>query len=224
MGVPQVHYDPESGTEAGPAQNVVEQTDVFTGTGSGNLQRLHHVADQTGSLKQRVTAIGEDVDTLHKLAIAELQREHSAVTEARLKLSVDQELTTLVHHYGMSWSDIARASGVTQQAIRKWRQNGKPSAESRTRLAQLSACLTLIDNAEVSDPAAWLELPIVPEHTPRRMDLFLGGKYYELVALARGDIPPDDAIASLDRNWREVFRVRNEVFLDIDGQLSIKPR
>lgn len=193
-------------------------------TGSDNLQQLHDAVDLTGDLKQRVSALRNDVVAVHKIAVANLRQELTALRERQLKLSVEQGLANLVQGYGMSWSDLARATGVTQQALRKWRQGGRPSPDSRTRLAELGACMMLLEHAEVSEPASWLALPIVPGYNPRRFDLFIAHHHYELIALARNEINPEEALSSLDPQWRQTLLRRHETFVDADEQLSIKRR
>lgn len=205
-------------------ESQIQRHDPFPRAGSDNLKQLHDAVDQTGSLKVRAADLTRDVGVIHKVAIDALHRQLTDLTERQLKLSIEQVLNSLVRGYGMSWSDLARATGVTQQAIRKWRQGGRPSPESRTRLAELGACMALLQHADVSEPASWLELPIVSGYAPRRFDMFLSNHYYELVALARNEITPDEAIASLDPQWQARLLLRHEVFLDSDGKFSVKAR
>ncbi len=204
--------------------NLAERGQLDAGTRSSNLEQLADIADQTGTMKRQVEHLSQRVDGLHGRSIEAFRKELTELTEKQLKLSLNQVLTSLVSGYGMSWSDVARSTGVTQQAIRKWRHGGKPSPESRRRLAELAACVNLLDHAEVSDPASWLELPLVANYIPRRLDLFIRDRHQELIALARGDIGPETAISSLDPQWRDNLRSGHEVFLDTDGQLSIRAR
>jgi len=164
----------------------------------------------------------------------EVQELHSEVRENDLadrsleksKKSVANLLEELAGERGMGWSDIAEIVGVSVSAVRKWRQGGLASPESRSKLARVAALLDVLEEKGlIEDPAAWMEMDFTlePGYFIRPLDLYLEGHVTELVELAEHRQTTAQVLDRVRPNWRQ-SRSEFEVVLDDDGERSIRPR
>lgn len=186
---------------------------------SDQISVSHQLLYRTGRIWERQQELKSQSDDVRRSAILLTVQAH---VELHLKFSVMQELENLTTSLGMGWNDVARAVGISHQALRKWRHGGRPSPELRIRLAQLGAFLGILQGEEVQDPAAWLELPILPGYKGTRLDLFIINDWLALVDLAAGRIEPAEALGHLSRDWPSELRRQHEVFEAGDGGLAIR--
>lgn len=205
--------------------------DQPTGTSAGGVFEYGPSApSQTRALSLRADYLRTECDTLG----GEIQELHGEVREHDLadrsleksKKSVANLLEELAGERGMGWSDIAEVVGVSVSAIRKWRKGGVASPQSRTKLARLAALLdALEEKGLIEDPAAWMEMEFTLDagYFIRPLDLYLEGHVTELIELAEQRQTTAQILDQVRPNWRQ-SRSDFEVFLDVDGERSIRPR
>ena len=94
------------------------------------------------------------------------------------------------------------------------------------KLAQFAALLDVLEEkAPISDPAGWMELtlPIAAGYFIRPLDLYLDGHIDALMDLAESRLEAYQVLDQVRPNWRD-DRSAFEVFQDVDGARSIRPR
>lgn len=197
-------------------------------TGSSGVELPAHPSQTVASITREFGLLRDETSTLdanvgsHHRAAQRLSFELRAREWARR--DVPRLLRELSSQRGLGWSDIARLIGVSVQALRKWR-NGEPATgEHRLAVARLAAFLDLLEDELISDPAGWLEMPLVPGYTPRHLDLYKAGRVDLLFELAGLRVTPEQALDALEPDWRRRFRLEHEVFDAGDGHLSIRRR
>ncbi|HVF05262.1 MAG TPA: hypothetical protein VNA20_10505 [Frankiaceae bacterium] len=202
-----------------------------TGTSTGGVSDYAPSApNETRALSVRADYLRTEVELLG----GEVQELHSEVREQDLadrsleksKKSVASLLEELSNIRGMGWSDIAKVVGVSVSAVRKWRQGGVASAESRTKLARIAALLDVLEEKGViEDPAAWMEMDFTLDagYFIRPLDLYLEGHVTELIELAEQRKTTAQVLDRVRPNWRQ-GRSDFEVIVDDDGERSIRRR
>ena len=144
-------------------------------------------------------------------------------TQELTKKPPKELLNRLAMEYGMSWSGIAQAIGVSVQALRKWRFGGSISPENRILLARIVATLYILEE-QITDPASWLEMPVLEGYGPRHLDL-LSQKYYKhLLDLAFTYVAPEEVLQIINPNWKTEMYLEHEVFIAGDGLPAIRRR
>lgn len=202
-----------------------------TGTAAGGVSDYAPSAlSETRALSLRTDYLRTEVDLLG----GEMQELHGVVrvndladrTLEKGKKSVARLLDELTGIRGMGWSDIAEIVGVSVSAIRKWRNGGVASPESRSKLARIAALLDVLEEKGlIEDPAAWMEMDfgLEPGYFIRPLDLYLEGHVTELIELAEQRQTTSQVLDRVRPNWRQ-SRSDFEVFLDVDGERSIRRR
>ncbi len=202
-----------------------------TATSAGGVSDYAQSApSETRTLSLRADYLRTEVDMLG----GEVQEMHGEVRERDLvdrtleksKKSVANLLEELAGSRGMGWSDIAEVVGVSVSAVRKWRKGGVASPESRSKLARIAALLDVLEEKGViEDPAAWMEMDFTLDagYFIRPLDLYLEGHVTELIELAEQRQTTAQVLGHVRPNWRQ-SRSDFEVFLDVDGERSIRPR
>lgn len=174
-------------------------------------------------LRTEVDMLGGEVQELHGEV---RERDLSDRTLEKTKKSVSGLLDELASDRGMGWSDIAEVLGVSISAVRKWRKGGDASPDKRLKLARIAALLDVLDEKGlIRDPAAWMEmdLPLDAGYFIRPLDLYLEGHVTALIELAEQRQTVTQVLDQVRPNWRE-NRSDFEVFLDVDGERSIRRR
>jgi transcriptional regulator with XRE-family HTH domain len=206
-------------------------SDVPTGTSAGGVSEFAPPASsQTRALSLRADYLRTEVDMLG----GEMQELHGEIRERDLsdraleksKKSVAGLLDELAGDRGMGWSDIAEVVGVSISAVRKWRKGGLASPQSRSKLARIAALLDVLEEKGlIQDPAAWMEMDFSLEsgYFIRPLDLYLEGHVTELIELAEQRQSTAQVLDQVRPNWRQ-NRSDYEVFLDVDGERSIRRR
>lgn len=113
---------------------------------------------------------------------------------------------------------------MSVSAVRKWRQGGVASPESRTKLARIAALLDVLEEKGViEDPAAWIEMGFTLEagYFIRPLDLYFEGDVSELIELAEQGRTTAQVLDQVRPNWRQ-SRSDFELILDDDGERSIR--
>ncbi len=184
-------------------------------------QTMASITRQFGVLRDETSTLDADVVGRHR-TVQRLSLEVRARDWARR--DVPRLLQELSSQRGLGWSDIARLVGVSVQALRKWRGGEPATGEHRLAVARLAAFLDMLDDEVISDPAGWLEMPLVAGYSSRYLDLYRAGRTDLLFELAGLRITPEQALDELTPDWRQRLRLEHEVFEAGDGQLSIRRR
>ncbi len=202
-----------------------------TGTSAGGVSAYAPSApNETRALSLRADYLRTEVDMLG----GEVQELHSEVRGHDLadrsleksKKSAANLLDELASDRGMGWSDIAEVVGVSVSAVRKWRQGGVASPDSRTKLARIAALLDVLEEkGAIEDPAAWMEMDFTlgAGYFIRPLDLYLEGHVTQLIELAEQRQTTAQVLDHVRPNWRQ-SRSDFEVILDDDGDRSIRRR
>lgn len=146
-------------------------------------------------------------------------------TAAKARHDAPTLLDELSTDRGFSWSDIARLCGVSISAVRKWRAGETPSPERRRDLARLAAFVDLLDEiAPVADPATWMLMRLVDDHTATAADLYLDGRSNDLLEHAQGHLGVNELLDRWNPNWRESTRSDWQIVTAADGERSLTRR
>jgi transcriptional regulator with XRE-family HTH domain len=205
--------DQPTGTSAGAVSDYAPSTPSET-------RALSLRADY---LRTEIDLLGGEVQELHGEA---RELDMTDRTLEKTKKSVAGLLEELASGRGMGWSDIAEVVGVSISAIRKWRKGGDASPDSRSKLARIAALLDVLEEKGlVQDPAGWMEmdLPLEAGYFIRPLDLYLEGHVTALIELAEQRQTVAQVLDQVRPNWRE-SQSGFEVFLDVDGERSIRLR
>lgn len=202
-----------------------------TGTAVGGLPTYAPTApSETRALSLRADYLRTEAEMLggqvHDLHTEVREHDLADRTLEKSKKSVASLLKELASDRGMGWSDIAEVVGVSVSAVRKWRQGGVASPDSRSKLARIAALLDVLEEKGViEDPAAWMEMDFSLDagYFIRPLDLYLEGHVTELVELAEQRQSTAQVLDQVRPNWRQ-SRSDFEVVLDVDGERSIRRR
>lgn len=139
-----------------------------------------------------------------------------------------QLLKELSQDWGLSWALIARLTGVSATAVRKWRRGEPMAPDNRRSVARLVAFLEICESCSspIQEPATWLEMPLSNEATITPADLFLAGKESLLLDLISEQVTPHAALDRFDPDWRESYGACSdfEVVESRDGLPTIAER
>jgi len=194
-------------------------TETSTASTLETIRRLQRSYDE---LTGPVRVLHEDV-AAGRRDVREWDLDERTAAKARLDaLALLEELST---DRGFSWSDIARLSGVSVSAVRKWRSGEAPSPERRRDLARLAAFVDLLDEiAPVSDPASWMLMRLSDSHTATAADLYLDGRSHDLLEHAQGHFGVGELLERWNPDWRDETRSEWEIVTAADGERSIARR
>ena len=142
-------------------------------------------------------------------------------TQELTKKPPKELLNRLAMKYGMSWSGIAQAIGVSVQSIRKWRLGDSMSPKSRMSLAKIVATLDILEE-QIEDPAGWLEIPVLEGYGPRHLDLLAQKHHQLLLDLADKIIAPSYVLQIINPNWETEMYLEHEVFIAEDRLPAIR--
>jgi hypothetical protein len=181
---------------------------------------LQELIPESSQLRYRANAVHSDVTSLNReiyeMSLAE-------VTTAKERSSVSTLLDSLVQ-MGFGWSAIARLTGVSVPALRKWRVGQGASPTSRHALARVAALVEMLaDQFMIEDPAAWLEIPLAG--TPVTVgEIYAAGKIDLVIDYAnRWITTPEVLLDSYSPDWQvKHARRAYETFVAADGELGIR--
>lgn len=149
-------------------------------------------------------------------------------TAQAAKRAPGQLLKELSQDWGLSWALIARLTGVSATAVRKWRRGEPMLPDNRRSVARLVAFLEICESCSspIQEPASWLEMPLSGEATITPADLFLAGKESLLLDLVSEQVTPQTALDRFDPSWRESHGMNSnfEVVESPDGLPTIAER
>ncbi len=176
------------------------------------------LTESVGFTRSTVDVISTDVRKLHNDI---LNREWRQDTVRRSKQGV-QSLLEDISELGFSWNDVARLSGVSVPAVRKWRRGGQASGDNRMKLAALlAACDILGRHFMVEEIASWFETPM-PESPVTPMDLYCADRVDLVFELASANMESREILDEFDPDWRKRYDSPFEVVDGEDGIASIQ--
>ncbi len=182
-------------------------------------------AEAVDSIRYSVRVVAGDLAdtsaTAERLARGLAETQLRGAAQQLAKQSARSLLEGLAEQ-GFAWRDVARLLDVSVPALRRWRHGERPTGAHLQRLATLVAFIAKLKDAhEVTDPATWLEIPLVPNFPVSGLDLAAAGRYPELLDVAAGRAFPEDVLGMWQPDWRERYSSDFEVFEAGDGELSL---
>jgi hypothetical protein len=190
------------------------------------ISNAERVERDAGSRRREMHHETRGISEWHEQTLISLLR-HKTDSSARLQLV--ELLSTLTAGYGLGWSDIARLVGVSVPAVRKWRYGGDISPVRRQNLARIVAFLDILYAEGISDPAAWLNMPIVDpvnenltERFTTKKEIYEAGGIVQLLAYAKHHISHDDLLARTGLSANKEA-LGSQLVRAPDGHLSIVP-
>lgn len=183
------------------------------------------------SLLNRADSLVNDYREYHVDAIEHRRDMNSIELERRTafhaKQAPNQSLNQLSDE-GFAWRDIARILRVTVPAVTKWRRGAGVTGQNRLAIGRLSALLDMLADRSISEPASWLEMPLLDGVAISGIDLLAEGRYDLILELA-GQYPGDRTVESVldefDSSWRATsVDTKFESFVADDGAISIRLR
>ena len=185
------------------------------------------LVNETGFLKNRTKILVTDLNEVHQtseeLHIESLRMHHRTLSHKLAKENLSGLLDAL-SDLGLSWREIARVSGVSIPAVRKWRNGEQATGENRRRVAMLAAlCQLAQDEYLIDDVAGWLEVPLHLDVPLTVLDLVVEDRFDLALQLAsERDADPERVLDQFDPEWRERYSSAVEVFTAPDGLLGVR--
>ena len=185
------------------------------------------LVDRTGYLKNQTRILVADSNDVHQ-STEELHNEslttlHRTVALERSKQSLTGLLEDL-SGLGLSWREIARVSGVSVPALRKWRNGGPATGENRKSVAMVVAfCDIARDQYLIDDVASWMEAPLHPDAPVTALDLIAEDRIDLALQLASEQgTDPEQVLDQFEPDWRERYASAVEVFAGPDGLPGVR--
>jgi hypothetical protein len=156
-----------------------------TGTPSRQLEQSPVVQRLQETSFNRESAYRGHRDALsdHHVVRAEALNE----IERQLVAEPTDQLLSELRTFGLLWSAVAQAIGVSDAAIRKWRKGGTIEEPHKRRLARLLGLARLHRTYAMPSTrsafAEWLDTPIVPRFSATPLDLLSLSRHRDAVAL-----------------------------------------
>lgn len=182
--------------------------------------QLSDPVEDVGSLRNSIKQMHESLRQRHRRELFQSWQRQAAERGKQAPAALLEQIADL----GFAWRDVARMVGVSVPAVQKWRRSGGVTGENRRRLAGLLAlCDEITKRYHIQEAASWFEMPIagVPV-TP--IDLYTEGRHDLVLEHACGHGDEQQILTAYDPGWRERFRSDFEVYLDTDGEMSIRPK
>ncbi|MFF9248818.1 hypothetical protein [Streptomyces globisporus] len=203
------------------ATSPVETLVQPSGPPATTASQLDAIVEETGSLRSQSKFTAEDSTELHRRALFVSWQQR---TNERGRLAPSALLDEIAD-LGFAWRDVARMIGVSVPAVQKWRRSGGVTGENRRRLASLLAlCDEITARYGIQEVASWFEMPISSLAPVTPIDLYAESKSTLILDHAWGHCDPEDILTAYDPDWRERFRSDFEVYLDHDGEMSLRPK
>jgi hypothetical protein len=182
---------------------------------------IDDATEHASRLRDEVGMIGLDAKGIYQDALR-LQLDTRAAHNA--KRGLKSLLFELNDARGLGWSELSRLLGVSVPAIRKWRLGGRISPDRLLALARLAGFLDALEEQSVSDPAAWLHLPLSTE-LDRGISgarLYAEGLDVDLLEYANGHLTLSQLLNSAGKRI-PLTRRTHDVLLAPDGHYSVIP-
>lgn len=140
------------------------------------------------------------IEAVHRTTDEESARLVTLIDSGALAL-----LEELSESFGLAWTSVAQAAGVSVPAVRKWRLGGTVSNGNMASLASLVLALRELRDLGIEEPGNWLERWVRPDVPVRRVALIRNGDTTVVRALAHDALSAEQALDSCIQNWRERY-------------------
>ena len=193
---------------------------------ASKTRTIDELVEDVGFLRNRARLLGEDVDETARQAGELHHRAFEAQLNTRARDVARREAAAILEEiagHGFAWRDIARLVGVSVPAVRRWRQGEPTTGPHLLAIARLLAFIDILRTDHlVSDVAAWMEMPLVPEAPLTGVDLAEAGRLTDLLDLAAQHARAEEVLDSWRPGWRDRYRSDFEVFEAADGEMGIR--
>lgn len=209
-------------TPTGSSVGLGETVENPTRTIADLVDRAGHLKNQTRILVADSNDVHQSTEELHNESLSTL---HRTVAHERAKQSLAGLLDEL-SDLGFSWREVARVSGVSVPALRKWRRGGPATGENRKRVAMVVAfCDIARDQYLIDDVASWMEAPLHSDAPVTALDLVAEDRIDLALQLASEQgTDPEHVLDQFDPDWRERYASPVEVFTGPDGLPGVRLR
>lgn len=189
---------------------------------STSASQLFDPAEEAGSLRSTTKHMHESSSKAHRRELF-LSWQRRATERGKLAPTV---LLEEIADLGFAWRDVARMIGVSVPAVQKWRRSGGVSGLNRLRLAGLLAlCDEITERYHIQEVASWFEMPLMSGVPVTPIDLYAKERPGLVLEHASGHGDDmEQILTAYDPEWRERFRSDFEVYVDVDGDMSIRPK
>lgn len=179
------------------------------------VEDIGHLRNQTNIIVNDSSDLHHSTQGLHNLALGQLLYTKATELAKKSLINLLEELNSL----GFSWQGIARISGVSVPALRKWRHGHSATSANRQRVAMVAAfCRIAEENYLIEDVAGWLETPLHPSAPITGLDLVAEERYDLALELAGTRMQnPELVLDRFEPGWKERYRSQVEVFAAPDG-------
>ena len=179
------------------------------------VESAGHLRNQTKIIVSDSTYLHQSAQGLHNQALIIL---HNNMTNELAKKPMTSLLNRL-SDLGFSWQDIARLSGVSVPALRKWRHGNPATGVNRHRVAMFLAFCKIADEYYfIEDVAGWLETPLHPSAPITGLDLIAEGRFDLALELASTRMQdPELVLDQFEPGWKEKYESQVELFIAPDG-------
>jgi hypothetical protein len=164
---------------------------------------------------------------IHETAKDALRSSLGATLATTVREGLRKETSVLLDEiatkFGLAWVDLARMTGVSVPAIRKWRLSGGATPDNHERVAQVWAFLSALDDL-VPEPVSWLTRRLEPGFTVTARHLWEPSTSAILLDLAAETVSTTVVLDELHHNWREQYATKDELVFLADGSVAIARR
>ena len=174
-----------------------------------------HLRNQTSIIVSDSSNLHQSTQGLHNQALIKLHRTKGSELAKEPLIKLLEGLNSL----GFSWQDIARISGVSVPALRKWRHGYSATGANRQRVAMVVAfCRIAEETYLIEDVAGWLETPLHPSVPITGLDLMAEQRFDLALELAGTWMQdPESVLDRFEPGWKEKYASQVEVFVAPDG-------
>ena len=179
------------------------------------VEAAGHLRNQTNIIVSDSSNLDRSTRRLHNQALDQLHR----TMGNELTKSPLNNLLEGLNSLGFSWQGIARVSGVSVPALRKWRHGHSATGANRQRVAMVVAfCRIAEENYLIEDVAGWLETPLHPSAPITGLDLVAEERFDLALELASTRMQdPESVLDRFEPGWKERYASQVEVFVAPDG-------
>lgn len=178
------------------------------------------LVERAGFFHSMTRVLSDGAADLHRRTIEIQLRSRSEEAAKRAAPDLLNELADV----GLAWRDIARLTGVTVPAVRKWRQGDPPTGAHRKAIAGLLAFIDVLrSDHQIVDVPSWLEMALI-DSSVTGLDVYAAGLVEPLVMHAAGHISAEQLLDQYDPSWRRAIDSRFEIITAADGRAAIRLR
>jgi hypothetical protein len=202
-----------AGTGDAGLDAVTEASLWNSGTSAHSLTRWSKLISAREIGQHQIRLANEIHETAKDALRSSLGATLATVVREGLRKETSVLLDEIATKFGLAWVDLARMTGVSVPAIRKWRLSGGATPDNHERVAQVWAFLSALDD-------------LVPEpgFTVTARHLWEPSTSAILLDLAAETVSTTVVLDELHHNWREQYATKDELVFLADGSVAIARR